>query len=361
MQAGIGGTDLLQNKKKVLLRCDFGPEVGFGHIMRSTALAERLLASGKWDVRFATIAKKKTIYDQRELGFPCFFSETENLSSDEEQAWIEKVRREFPYDVLVLDIRTDLSDVGLTYLKSEGVYIVLIDDASTRRFSADMCFFPPVPQVRSVDWSNYSGEIFCGPEWTILRSQFQRLRAKGFPKKNGQKAKNILITMGAVDPQNYSTLALRVLERVEQEIKVKIVIGANFHHLRDLRKQISSCKLDIELDFDVRDMAETMAMADLAVASFGVTAYELACVGVPSILFSISEDHAKSASYLAENGVAINLAPNIVNFEEEVFLAMTKLLKDEEKLLAMSSAGINLFDGYGAVRIAQKLEQIKLK
>ena len=108
-------------------------------------------------------------------------------------------------------------------------------------------------------------------------------------------------------------------------------------------------------------MAETMAMADLAVASFGVTAYELACVGVPSILFSISEDHAKSASYLAENGVAINLAPNIVNFEEEVFLAMTKLLKDEEKLLAMSSAGINLFDGYGAVRIAQKLEQIKLK
>ena len=37
------------------------------------------------------------------------------------------------------------------------------------------------------------------------------------------------------------------------------------------------------------------ASADLAVASFGVTAYELAAVGVPAVYLCLTDDHAESA------------------------------------------------------------------
>lgn len=43
---------------------------------------------------------------------------------------------------------------------------------------------------------------------------------------------------------------------------------------------------------DAHDMPALMAQADLAIASFGVTAYELAARGVPAIYLCLTDDHA---------------------------------------------------------------------
>ncbi|MEZ4483749.1 MAG: hypothetical protein R2864_03860 [Syntrophotaleaceae bacterium] len=55
------------------------------------------------------------------------------------------------------------------------------------------------------------------------------------------------------------------------------------------------------------DMPGALAHADLAIAAFGVTAYELAALGIPAVLLGLTEDHARSAEALNQAGMACSL------------------------------------------------------
>ena len=50
-----------------------------------------------------------------------------------------------------------------------------------------------------------------------------------------------------------------------------------------------------------------MSQSHLVIASFGVTAYECAAVGAPSLIYSLSEDHMISAKSLVNAGLTITM------------------------------------------------------
>ena len=58
-------------------------------------------------------------------------------------------------------------------------------------------------------------------------------------------------------------------------------------------------------------MAHLMTEADLAVASFGVTAYELAALKVPSILLCLTSEHSEASRCLVNEGIATNMGEYI--------------------------------------------------
>jgi spore coat polysaccharide biosynthesis predicted glycosyltransferase SpsG len=86
-----------------------------------------------------------------------------------------------------------------------------------------------------------------------------------------------------------------------------------------------------------------------------MTAYELAALGVPAILLCLAEDHARSASALAEAGAVVSLGVHGSVSPAELGAAAASLLRDPGRRAAMSRAALGLIDGRGAERTAELL------
>src|SRR5205085_479894 len=79
------------------------------------------------------------------------------------------------------------------------------------------------------------------------------------------------------------------------------------------------------------DLPRLMAEADLGVISFGVTAYELAALGVPALYLCLTPDHALSASAFEAAGMGISLGVAGEVNDMMIAGAVQSLLGDPER------------------------------
>jgi spore coat polysaccharide biosynthesis protein SpsF len=159
----------------------------------------------------------------------------------------------------------------------------------------------------------------------------------------------MIVTMGGSDPKDFTRLALKAVAQVTAPLKARFVIGPNFADPNALANQIEAA--GFEVLHDAVDLAAEFARADLALISFGVTAYEMAALGVPSLYLTLSEDHARSASALCQAGMGDIVAPDA----DIITSALARLIADRDRRDAMTKAGRTLIDGKGAQRIAAEL------
>ncbi|MGC9169101.1 MAG: hypothetical protein ACP5GK_09385, partial [Desulfurella sp.] len=155
-----------------------------------------------------------------------------------------------------------------------------------------------------INKKGFKGKLYSGFEWVILRDQF--LQYKNKPKPLNKKLK-IFVAAGASDPKCITPLIAKALNNLNVEFEALIVIGALFSCKKNLDMILKKANYDYKVFQNVDNMAEIMHMCDFAICSFGTSAYELACVGVPAIYLCISKDHSLSASMLEKRGFAINL------------------------------------------------------
>jgi spore coat polysaccharide biosynthesis protein SpsF len=98
-----------------------------------------------------------------------------------------------------------------------------------------------------------------------------------------------------------------------------------------------------------------MSDSSLALASFGVTAYELAARGVPSIHLCLTEDHASSASAFMEQGMAVSLGVYDQVSVPVLANAAELMIGDEPGRARMSDTCLRNMDGKGAARVAMMI------
>jgi spore coat polysaccharide biosynthesis predicted glycosyltransferase SpsG len=106
---------------------------------------------------------------------------------------------------------------------------------------------------------------------------------------------------------------------------------------------------------NVTAMAELMVMADLAVASFGVTAYELAAMGVPALYLCLTDDHVRSADAFEKAGVARCLGMYNQVSLDTLHSSINNFYSDKAGQTSMKKNAGQLVDGLGAERIAHKI------
>ena len=107
-----------------------------------------------------------------------------------------------------------------------------------------------------------------------------------------------------------------------------------------------------------RDLARWMAAASLAVTAGGVTASELACVGVPMVIVVAAENQRESARGLVRARAAVALDGTTAAGIRGVGAAVCRLAKDPLRRRRMAAAGRRLVDGRGAARVARALTQL---
>jgi spore coat polysaccharide biosynthesis predicted glycosyltransferase SpsG len=340
----------------ILFRCDASPEIGMGHVVRCLALADVLREKYSVGVGFAMRNGELGFEIVKRAGYPVFPAPEEG--SLDYGAWLKDAMKRLGASLIFVDVRDDLSRPTLAELKSENYVVAALDDSSERRLAADLAFYSPVPQVTRADWKEFKGQKFVGWEWTILRAQFRqpvsRSPTRTQSKTQGKKC-SLLVAMGGTDPAGLTLQAVRALDRLAEEFETRIVLGAGFQHRPVFEKILEKASRKFLVQTDVSDMRTVMAECDLAVCSFGMTAYELAAMGVPAIYLCLTPDHAESASAFADAGMGWSLGVFSEVGVGQLAEATERLIRDSALREKMSVRAQALMDGDGADRIAKIL------
>lgn len=330
----------------ILFRCDASSEIGFGHLVRCLALADELR---KRNARVGFVLGQHSLGagSLREQGYPVFQIPTDEAGY---AARLEAIIGEFGARLLAVDVRDSLFRQHLDHLRAKGCLVALLDDISDRRFAADLSFYPPVPQVKRIDWSGVQGKYYIGWEWTILRSQF----TAPVPACDGA-GESLLITMGGSDPAGMTLQAVRAVELLPTRIRSVVVIGPGFRRRKELAALLAKARQPFRVEENVQEMRALMLQATIALCAYGMTAFELAATGVPALYLCLTDDHVESASALEDAGVGKSLGLYSAIADEQLAAAARDLLSDPGKRSRIAKLAPTLIDGLGARRIAQVL------
>jgi spore coat polysaccharide biosynthesis predicted glycosyltransferase SpsG len=343
---------------KVLIRCDGSPDIGLGHVVRCLALADELSHHHGCSISFAIWEGPLGVDLLKNSAYAVYTPKQEQFASVDEAKWLKDLAIHTQASCLILDIRTNLSCQALKDLRNSGILLVTIDDPSDRRLICDLAFYPPVPQVRQMNWDGFKGEYYSGWEWVPLRHQFSMHNDFCNEKRNMVNLTsplNILISMGGSDKAGLTFMAIRTLESILGDLNIIVVLGSGFMYDLDLQNLLSKSIHSYELHRNVIDIASLMARADLAITSFGVTAYELAAMSVPSLHICLSSDHACSATEFEKAGVATSLGiyteVEISNIKETLVM----LINSPLLLKSMRDKALELPVKEGCRRVARKI------
>ena len=337
-------------RQNILFRCDGSPEIGLGHITRCLALADELHEVHNCRITFAMRTGPLGTQMVEKKGYKSIVSQ-ENDRTFDYGNWLNECVKKADARAIVFDVRDGLARAVVKELRDNGIFIVTIDDPEDKRLEADMAFCPPVPQVKQIDWTGFTGELFVGWEWVILRKEFSTTPCS-LPPAPCSKIPRMLVTMGGSDPQAMTIKAVKALEQLDDSFEAIVVLGAGFQHKKQLDDLLSDCRHYFEVQENVKNMAELMAQSHFAVASFGVTAYELAAMGVPAIYLCLTEDHAESASAFVEEGMAILLGIFTQVNAGIITREINNILNNKSLLSELTANTRKHIDGQGAIRIA---------
>jgi spore coat polysaccharide biosynthesis protein SpsF len=329
-----------------LIYCNGGGPFGYGHVKRMTTLARALRDRNGIGAVFAVAGTGDALEPIRRAGF-----EAISLPHYEFAALSKLIETRAP-QLLIFDCREGPTGAELAMLKPRVASVVTIDDADERRLVADRAYYPPVPQAEMLDWTDSSCTPRIGWEWSLLGLT----HTNGKPRPAGAR-QTLLVTMGGSDPSGLTLRCAAALSKLDPAVRVRFVIGPGLAD-KGVARAVAKLSPNFETIEGASDLATEFASADVALAAFGVTAYELAAFGVPALYLALTEDHALSASAFekAGMGVSLGVAENIT--DTAIVRAVRRLLADTGRRREMRASGLLTLDGEGAARVAADIAEL---
>lgn len=262
---------------KIIILTEGSKEIGFGHITRCVSLYDafqkngitpQFVINGDQSVQPLLNRKNYRILDwivEKEI----FYSLIENA------------------DCVIVDsylISNNLCNLISDIVKTP----VFIDFIQKRKYKRGIVIDGSITQSKFI----YGHEIcyLKGIEYVMLREEFNEIPQRVI-RKNIQ---SILITLGGTDIRNLMPLIQTVFSNVS--IKKKLVIGSGFVNIEEISSKVDT---NTELIFqpDAEGMKRLMLEADMAITSGGQTLFELARIGVPSIIVGIANNQNNNINF----------------------------------------------------------------
>ncbi|HKB10178.1 MAG TPA: hypothetical protein VKD69_05980 [Vicinamibacterales bacterium] len=335
----------------ILIRCDGNQDIGMGHVSRCLALADELRDRERRAVSFAMrgsgTAGAAAI---RAAGYAIdAIAADANADYGDELNGIAASRGA---EAIVVDVRDALSRASLDALRAGGRRVVAIDEASERRLAADLAFYPPVPQVDEMDWSGFAGRRYAGWDWVLLRREFATEEFTPPELSDTSPAIDVLVTMGGSDPAGMTEFALAALDLLSMPLAVRVVVGPAFGRADTLHGVVAESTHAVQIAHAPESLAPLMRASRLAVAAFGVSAYELAACGVPAVHLCLTDDHARSATAFEQEGAAVSAGVFGRITAQELADPIRRLIGRADRRGQMAKRASKLVDGRGAQRVA---------
>jgi len=359
---------------KIVFRADASLQIGTGHVMRCLTLADVLKQKGA-DVSFicrehsghliSFIQEKGfDVYPLDKISRPVHFKKAENtlfhanwlgVTQEQDAKQCQSILEKINPDWLVVD-HYAIDQTWHKELRPNYQKLMVIDDLGDRYHESDLL----LDQNYGSTLEKYknlvpkSCSILAGSHYALLRSEFAQWREISLKRREHyQEVQKLLITMGGVDPDNYTG---KILQQLAQEPlatinEITVVVGAAAPHLETIQQLAKDMPIKTQVKTNVNNMAELMANADLAIGAAGATTWERSCLGLPTIQLVIANNQRQIAQALAKENIVL-LMDNVQKLPGLVEM-------DEKVLNNLSEKCANICDGLGVNRVVEILEQKK--
>jgi UDP-2,4-diacetamido-2,4,6-trideoxy-beta-L-altropyranose hydrolase len=264
---------------KITFITDGGKEMGMGHVQQSVTLAQELKDNA--EVIFLTKSDDSVINQIRNSHFDV-------IGKTDDDELLQSLQEISPQWVIIDKI--DVAEDFAKRIKEEtSTKLAIFTNITAANQYADI--------VVTADYGSYFKNIkffdeqtktlyYYGPKYWILRKEFCEWNNEA--KKVADSIKKILIIFGGSDPLNITSAVLDELLGLREHYMIDIILGIGFTFVNELdqvlEKHIDKRK-NVNIYKNIKNVAEIMFNADLAITSPGLSLFESLCVGTPVIAF----------------------------------------------------------------------------
>jgi spore coat polysaccharide biosynthesis predicted glycosyltransferase SpsG len=329
----------------ILFVCKASTEIGLGHLIRSRTLAE--IAVVKHAVYFLAIGSRiaNKLLDGSSFDFEVIEGEKE-LSR-----YVSK-----QYDAIVMDMM-HISRPWFLYLKKRSLLTVSVSPVFNQMDKIDLFFNRTSCGIEEYNLAPV--KRFAGLKYAVVQKACSPINSRNF-KTNLQRSNlPIALSMGGGDAGNNTLRILKSLSLCRVPATFWILIGEGYNHSLDLLINDISYDKSHEIILAKTNVSAWHILNNcvLAILSGGITTYEAAYAGLPTINMFWSEDQFPLIKELIDAGVSINAG--MINDDNLKMLnvVIEELYQNRNKLLEMHRSSKNLIDAKGGQRIIDSIEK----
>jgi UDP-2,4-diacetamido-2,4,6-trideoxy-beta-L-altropyranose hydrolase len=368
---------------RVLFRVDASKYIGSGHVIRCRTLARSLLAYGVEIIFISRVFDGNLIFllsdEFQVIQLPNACDQANSIKpqnytdySNDYDKWLGcsqefdaaqtisylKLSGISSADWLVVD-HYSLDSTWETkvsqYLSpsySARCSVLAIDDLANRCHSAqlllDQNFYAEFTEHRYTNLICKSCKPLLGPNYALLSNEYSTLHNL-IPIRTS--ISRVIIYFGGVDADNNSLIALKAFDCQElAHICVDVILGIqNPNH--SIIQEVTDSLPHATLFAPQPSLAPLIARADLSIGAGGSTSWERACLGLPSIVYSLSENQEDLSQSAHDHGF-IELLENPC-CSRHIRNSVINFMSNPTKLSTMSSIAHQMCDGAGSNRVAE--------
>ena len=335
------------------LRCDAGPEIGVGHLMRCLALAEELSGRG---VRVFVIGK---------VSSPAWAAEqvaglgVEVIAAPDRPRDMVDLAHALRLDALVIDSYT-VDPLVSHAVRQSGRRVVIVSDDDVRGQWGDVIVDQNLGAERAAAYATVPGRHLLGLDYVMLRDSVRSLRPPNRPVLGpNDEARRVLAFFGGTDAAGAAEVVVPLLLQTAVPMDVTVVArtGETARRLSNLSRRRDQNVTAIP---PAPTLAPVIRSSDVVISASGTSTWELLCLGAPAALVWVVDNQlvgyeaTKSAGLAVGLGGLTDLATSAVAQAAAVD-ELRNLCTSAEHRTMLASHGWCAVDGRGRERVADAI------
>ncbi len=311
---------------KFIFRADASPGVGTGHVLRSCAIAEELIARGEEVVLVSEIVSLPWVEEYtRSVGFSTIVEPARLPDFKDSQ------------NILILDSynipKNDYHIKRISWRK-----VIVIADRLTPRYDYDLLIHPGL----DCDWiyEPDNNKVLAGADFIPFRKS---IRVRSFPPN---QTLNIVVVGGGADIFNFSETIAKLLTKFDTQFHANII--SNNSNVIGFDNRFSFFKPGIILDSIANE-------SDLAITTASTSSLEFIARGIPMGVVCAVPNQIEYYKELTLRGMAAPLGNHLGSSFEFDEIILSKLIDGSELRESLIKNSARRIDLLGSLRIVDRI------
>ena len=323
----------------ILFVCKASVDIGFGHLIRSRTLAIALSNTyNDVNIDFNLVGNSTFSELLRNVPFPI------NIVQSENEIILQK-----DCNVVILDM-LEAEKEFLQKVKKKSKILVSLSPVFNNFPFIDILF----NRTKYLGKTEVPKFVYAGLEYSIVQENCKKISTASYERNLQLEYFPIAISMGGGDAANRTLQCLKELKKCKVPATFWVLLGEGYQHSYD--ELVAEIKRDtvheVLLVKTNKNMWHILSNCLLLTILGGVTAYEAAYAGIPTLIYNDKPDREFLVKELVENNVAFDFSD-----WRKITKKIEELYSQKKELLMMHIMSKDIIVNKAHMMIYEKLKE----